>query len=119
MDKILISDLKTQCIIGILPLERTTPQTLSISLKLECDLRKAGHSGDLRDTVDYYALSHEMVEFVKKRKASLLEELGEELCAFIFSKYAVSKIKLRLIKPEALPESLGCGIEICRKSNDF
>ncbi|MBP5244023.1 MAG: dihydroneopterin aldolase, partial [Succinivibrio sp.] len=37
MDKIFISDLKVECIIGILDFERVTPQPLYVSIEIEKD----------------------------------------------------------------------------------
>ena len=57
MDKIFISDLKVECIIGILDFERVTPQPLFVSIEIEKDLKSAGQTGDLAKTIDYSDLS--------------------------------------------------------------
>ena len=113
-DKIFIEDLRISCIVGILPKERVSKQDLLVTLEITCDLEKSAISGDVCDTVDYFALANEVKDYCVKRKAGLLEELGHELCAMIFNKYSVSHIKIRLSKPDAVAEAGACGIEMNR-----
>ena len=51
MDKIFIRELALRCIIGIYPVERREKQDI-INVEMHCDLRRAGRSDDLNDTVD-------------------------------------------------------------------
>ena len=55
MDRILISDLLVRCIIGVRDEERRDKQDVLINLELSVDLRKAGTSDRLEDSVDYRA----------------------------------------------------------------
>ena len=74
-DVIRITNLSTNCIIGVLPHERTYPQRLVIGLELMCDFTVAGSSDDLADTVDYGALSQAAVAIAQKSECKLLERL--------------------------------------------
>ena len=51
-DYIFINNLKVDCIIGILPHERENTQPLMISIEIECDLKKAGYSGNLDESIN-------------------------------------------------------------------
>ena len=51
MDRIYIRDLALRCIIGLYPEERKTKQDVIINIVLETDLRAAGKSDSLTDTL--------------------------------------------------------------------
>lgn len=119
MDRILINDLSYDCVIGILPEERTRTQKVRLSATLELDLKMAGRSGKLEDTVDYYALSQRIVQRSRELKCGLLEELGEKLCEMILEYGQVRAVTLRILKPEAVTQCAGCGIEITRTAADL
>ena len=55
MDKIIIADLRLRGIVGVNPEERTQAQDISLWITLHTDLRAAGNSDDLAETVDYSA----------------------------------------------------------------
>lgn len=115
MDKVFIENLRTDCIVGILPWERSCEQPLLCSVYLEYpSLKKAGRQADLSLSADYGALSKLIVSYVKKRHAGLLEELGTELCDLIVKEFAPAAVTVRLSKPQALPEAGAAGIEISR-----
>lgn len=115
-DKIIINDLKISCIIGILPKERECKQDLIVSLCVGIpNIKKAALSADIKDCINYFDLAQETKKYVEKRQAFLLEELAQEICDLIFLKYNVAFIKLKLIKPAAIEDAAGAGIEIFRK----
>ncbi len=110
MDKIFINGLEVVCIVGILPEERVTPQKLIIDVSADCDLKVAGHSGDLRDSVDYAALAELIRNHVVRRRARLLEELGVELLQLILKCDQVMAAEIRITKPAAIPGAAGAGV---------
>ena len=57
MDRILISALREEGIHGVLPDERVRRQPFEVDIELCVDLRAAGASDDLADTVDYGAIA--------------------------------------------------------------
>ena len=103
MDKVFVQGLKVMCIVGILPKERITPQPLIIDLGL---------------SIDYHALSLRVTEYVIRRKAPLLEELGVELCDLILKEFHPQRVSVRLVKPQAVENALGAGIEISKTADN-
>ncbi len=118
MDKVFVQGLKVMCIVGILPKERITPQPLIIDLVLEHDLKEAGVKHDLGLSIDYHALSLRVTEYVIRRKAPLLEELGVELCDLILKEFHPQRVSVRLVKPQAVENALGAGIEISKTADN-
>ena len=56
MDRIIIEDLLLRCIVGVNPEERIQEQDVNLRITLSTDLRQAGSSDVLADTVDYSTL---------------------------------------------------------------
>ena len=69
MDKILISDLECDCIIGTLPHEREIKQKIILDLTISCDMKKAGKSDDLMDAIDYSSVESTLKESAESSSA--------------------------------------------------
>ena len=72
-DAILLEGLRVECIIGDLPHERTFPQELFLDLELICDLRPAGRSDALADTVNYVAVAEAVRSALTEARCQLVE----------------------------------------------
>ncbi|MDT8372260.1 MAG: dihydroneopterin aldolase [Gammaproteobacteria bacterium] len=102
MDKIFLTDLKIDTIIGIYEWERNTLQTLRFDLEMDWDIRTAAASDDIADTLDYGAIVNTIVTFVEASRYQLIETLAEDLCALLLRDYPIPKLTLTLTKPVAL-----------------
>ncbi len=102
MDKIFLNNLKIATIIGIYDWERETLQTLCFDLEIDWDICKAASSDDIKDTLDYGAVTQTIVQFVEASRYQLIETLAEDLCTLLLTKYPIPKLKLTLSKPVTL-----------------
>ncbi len=116
MDKIFISDLKIEAIIGIYDWERETKQIVSIDLEMATDIKKAAASDDIEDTINYKAISKHLIDFVGKSSYNLVETLAEEIANIVNNKFGVSWVKVVLHKPGALRGATDVGIIIERST---
>jgi len=105
MDKIIISDLKVDTVIGTLPEERDKTQTLVINLELYLPLQKAGKSDNLFDSVDYSKIEDKIVKMGEKAKFFLIERFAEEIADICLKEELVTKVKVEVAKPGALKHS--------------
>ena len=71
-DRIEIRGLLARAIIGLHEWERRSRQDVRISMTLFTDLRKAGASDDVRDSVDYGQVTRRVFEFVKSINVPLI-----------------------------------------------
>ena len=113
MDKIILRGLPVSCVIGTLPAERTSPQTLYFDLELCGDFSLAGKTDDLRDAVDYTAVERCVKEFAAGTSFYLLERLAYACAREILARFPLlQQVVLKIRKPEAQVESESVALEI-------
>lgn len=78
-DAIQLRGLRATGIHGVLAEERSRAQPFEVDLDLELDLRSAGRTDSLRDTVDYGAVAESVAAEVGGAHADLLEHLAERI----------------------------------------
>ena len=115
MDRIFIRDLALRCIIGIYPEERREKQDIVINVEMHCDLRKAGESDDLNDTVDYKTIKKAILKLVEDSHFQLIESLAEKISAIALRSEKVQQVVVTIDKPGALRFARASAVEITRK----
>jgi len=113
-DKVIIKNLKLQCRVGVPAEERKRPQTIEFDIDLARDLRAAGASDDVSDTVDYAGVASRLEKFLKKKEYKLLEKLAEELAKEILGAFEVEAVRLQ-VRKKVLNETDWTGVEIIRQ----
>jgi len=114
MDRIYIRDLALRCIIGLYPEERKNKQDVVINVVLETDLRAAGKSDSLTDTVDYKAIKLAVLSFVENSSFQLIESLAEGIAAICLKDRRVQSATVTIDKPGALRFCRSVAVEITR-----
>lgn len=118
-DKIFLTALRTECIVGIWDWERQVKQTVVIDLEMACDIRKAARTDNINDTVDYKTVSKRLLSFIEESSFQLIETLTENIARIIITEFAVSWVRVRLNKQGAIRNSRDVGIIIERTSADY
>lgn len=75
-DAVHVHDLRLLCHVGVPEEERRVAQPISFDVELAVDLRAAGDSDDVADTVDYAEVAEAVARAVTARPVALLERLG-------------------------------------------
>ncbi len=119
MDQIHITDLQLRCIIGLYPEERREKQDVCLNITLFADLRQAGTSDDLHDSVDYKAVKQAVRRLVEDSQFLLVEKLAAEVAKLALGFSGVEKVRIRLDKPGALRFARSVAVEIERTRADF
>ncbi|MGN7613365.1 dihydroneopterin aldolase [Magnetococcales bacterium HHB-1] len=117
-DKIVIKDLHLRCVIGIQEWERRVFQDVMINVTLFADLKKAGQSDHIDDTVNYKTLAKKMIVHTEKSSYYLVEALGEKLAAICLEDKAVKRAIIEVEKPGALRFSRSVGVVIDRQRDE-
>ncbi|MDO8989023.1 MAG: dihydroneopterin aldolase [Sideroxyarcus sp.] len=115
MDRIHIYDLLARCILGINDNERHEKQDVVINLTVYTDLRKAGKSDQIEDTVDYRVLKKRVLALVESSSYLLEEALAEAVAELCLDQPGVLQVEVRVEKPGALRFARSVAVEIIRK----
>ncbi len=115
MDCIRICDLLVRCILGINESERREKQDVVINLAIYTDLRKAGKSDRIEDTVDYRALKKRVLSMAENSQYLLVEALAEAVAELCLEHEAIQQVDVRVEKPFALRFARSVAVEIVRK----
>ncbi len=119
MDKIFLSSLTVECIVGIWEWERRVKQRVVIDIEMAADIRKAAASDQIEDTIDYKRVSKRLQAFVSESQFQLVETLTERIAQLIVTEFGVSWVKVRLNKQGAIRGARDVGIEIERRAEDY
>ena len=119
MDKIFLSSLAVECIVGIWEWERRVKQTVIIDIEVAADIRKAAATDHIDDTIDYKRVSKRLQAFVGESQFNLVETLTERIAQLIITEFGVSWVKVRLNKQGAIRGAKDVGIQIERRREDY
>ena len=119
MDKIFLSQLSIECIVGIWDWERRVKQTVVIDVEMAADIRRAAATDSIDDTIDYKRVSKRLLTFVGESQYQLVETLTEQIARVIVTEFGVTWVKVRLNKRGAIRGARDVGIEIERRAEDY
>lgn len=109
-DLILLGNLRFYGYHGALPEEARLGQEFIIDLTIETDLRRAGQSDDVHDTISYADVFNLVRRMVEGERYNLLEALAENLAASVLKEHATAQaVTVRVTKPNAPIPGLGSG----------
>ncbi len=114
MDIVFIRELKINTIIGIYDWERQVRQTVTLDIEMATDINKAALSDNIKDTLDYKAVSERLIEFIENSEFQLIETMAEQCADIILNEFHVPGLRLRLSKPGAVRDALNVGVLIER-----
>lgn len=113
-DCIFISNLQFQASIGVFDWEKQQQQPLEVDLELTTDISKAAASEQLGDTLDYAAISEQVVVLAQSQHHDLIETLAERIAQKLLDTYKLHSLTLTLRKPGAVPAATSVGVRITR-----
>jgi dihydroneopterin aldolase len=87
---------------GVTDEERAAPQQIEVDLDVELDLRPAGQSDELAQTVDYGDVFDVCREVVEERSFHLLEGIAEAVASGVLGRFpAIDRVTANVKKPGA------------------
>ena len=114
MDKIIIHSLEVQGIIGVYEWERSTPQVVCITIELSADLRPAGTSDDVAQSIDYASLADQVRQHASSAARLTIEALAEDISQLCLQNRRVQDVRVRVEKPGAIQGAQYAAVEIVR-----
>jgi dihydroneopterin aldolase len=114
MDKIVISDIKLNTIIGVYDWEKQTPQNLHLDIALSTDAKKVAATDNLEHALDYVAILKHIFDYVENNHFQLIETLAENLANEVLQHFSTEWVQITLHKPGALLQAKNVAITIER-----
>ena len=106
-DEILLEGMRFYAYHGVNPEERALGQRFTVDVALAVDLRRAGQSDDLGDTVSYSAVYKLVRGIVEGEPRQLIEAVAEEIAAAILTGFPpVEHVTVTVRKPEVADEGV-------------
>jgi len=120
-DRIFLQRMQFEGHHGVTDEERASPQTIELDVELQLDLRAAGSSDDLAQTVDYGDIFEICRAQVEQHSYHLLEGLAEAIATDVLTGFAaVDTVVVRASKPgvplDGVVEEAGVSVERSRRS---
>ena len=101
-DQIIIRDLRFRCVIGVDEEERREKQDVLAQITLNTDLREAGGSDAIEDTIDYKVLKKSILRMAERSSFHLIEALAERIASLCLKDDRVERADVTVEKPGAL-----------------
>ncbi len=107
---------------GVNPEERSLGQRFLVDVELTTDLRAAGHSDNLADTVNYSTVYQRVRAIVEGEPRQLIESVADAIARDLLVDARVAHVTVAVRKPEvALRGSIldAAGVRITRSAIDL
>src|SRR5919199_3587627 len=99
-DRILLEGMVFHGRHGTLPAERELGQPFVVDVELRLNLRPAGLSDDLTQTVDYGEVHRRVKEIVEGEPVNLIETIAERIAAAILQDHPLAEtVRVKVAKP--------------------
>ena len=85
-----------------------------LDLDMATDIRAAAASEDIKNTLDYKAVSKRLIGFIEEAEFLLIETMAERVAEIVLDEFPVCWLRLRLGKPGAVTGARDVGVIIER-----
>jgi dihydroneopterin aldolase len=119
MDRIFLTELKVETIIGYYDWERQVKQNVLIDLEFATDIAATAKHDDITRTLNYKNIAKRTQAFVAESKFHLLETLAEKLAELLVREFDLAWLKITLHKPGAIRNSRDVGIVLERRREHY
>lgn len=117
MDKILLQGIQFYGYHGLSAEERAVGGRYAVDIELTLDLRAAGRSDHIADTVSYSAVHRLALEIGQGRSFHLIEALAQAIAEAVLERFPVEEVLIRVKKQPPPTEGIldYAGVEIRRR----
>ncbi len=116
MDKIFLSGLRVEAMVGIYPDERTSSRPVEIDLEIAVPGDRVFRSGDVADTVDYAAVSERIRAELARVRFGLLEQMSQAIAGILLDEFGSPWVRVTVVKLGVLGDGVRVGISIERRA---
>ncbi len=116
MDKIFLSGLRIEAMIGIYPDERNSSRPVEIDLEIGLPGERVFKSGDVADTVDYATVTERIRDELGRVRYGLLEEMSQAIANIVLNEFGSPWVRVTIVKTGVLGDGIKVGVSIERRA---
>lgn len=114
-DTILLEGIQVPAALGVTAAERRMRRPVTLDLELETDLRAAGRSDRIQQTIHYKRVFEVVEDVAANQEHRLVEALGQRIADAVLGKFDVDAVTVTVRKPKPIAGVLEyAGIRIRR-----
>ncbi len=115
-DVILLEGIQIPAALGVTAAERRMRRPVTLDLEVELDLRAAGRTDRIQQTVHYKRIFEVVEDVAANHEHKLVEALGERIAEAVLGKFDVEAVTVTVRKPKPIAGVLEhAGIRIRRE----
>jgi dihydroneopterin aldolase len=119
-DIILLEGIQIPAALGVTAAERRMRRPVTLDIEVMCDLRAAGTSDQIRQTIQYERIFEVVEDVAGNHEHRLVEALGERIAEAILTRFSVDAVTVTVRKPKPIAGVLDyAGIKISRNRSDL
>lgn len=108
-------NLSIDCIIGERPEERTSEQTIFVTLHVKYDFRRSAASDQLSDSIDYVSLANDCRDVAFAGKYQMIESYASKVLDRLLSSYEIEEARIIVKKPGGLDSADYAFVELVKR----
>ena len=116
---VLIKDFIIHEIIGIHKHEKINKQKIIFNIIIDVNQDTLPDENNLSSIVDYEIIVNKLEKLARNKKYNFLESLVEDSFKEIFEDKRINSVKIKIEKPDAIPNAKSVGIEVFKSRNDY
>jgi len=109
--KISIVDLEVFCRVGVPDAERAHPQRLLLTIELTSDFSAAAKSDSITDTINYFAVTQQLLKFGTGREWKLIEKLAADIADTLLKDFKPQSVSVE-VKKFIIPQARYVSVQI-------
>jgi FolB domain-containing protein len=111
MPIISIVDLEVFYRVGVPDAERAQPQRLLLTVEMESNFSAAEKSDSIADTIDYFAVTQQILKLGEGREWNLIEKLAADVTDFILKEFKPQSVSVE-VKKFVIPQARYVSVKI-------
>ena len=112
MDRVFIEELSVFAQIGVYDWEQQIKQKLVFDIEMAWDCRKAAQTDDVQYCLNYAEVSQFVLDYVQSKPFLLVERVAYEVAEKLHTRFGVPWLRLKLSKPNAVPQAKSVGVVV-------
>ena len=118
-DVILLQGMQVPAALGVTAAERRLRRPVLLDLEVRRDLRRAGRSDRIRDTLHYKRIFEVVEDVAANQEHKLVEALGDRIARAVLAKFDAEAVTVVVRKPTPIAGVLRhAGVRITRTRED-